>query len=221
MSGQEWRLALTPHGLPGRLIAFDGVDGSGKTTTTRLTRAFLRSRGAVVRGFKLPSRELKRTAWFVRYNADPLGAGRTGDVDPVAMCSMVLGDRLLTVRRTILPLLRAGHTVVADRYLFTPLGELLVHGLTPRERSVVEPLVSCFPRPDLAVFTDVTADQAMARVRSRPAEADDALPPEVYVRRVAAFRALAESNEGVLLDTSLGVRETFRLLTPRLTARLP
>jgi dTMP kinase len=215
-----WRLPLQPHGLPGKLIAFDGVDGSGKTTTTRLTRAYLRAQGQVVRGYKLPSRDLKRMPWFRRYSADPIGTGRTGEVDPLGMCCAVLGDRLLTLRRSILPQLRAGRTVVVDRYLFTPLGELLIHHADRRARAVVEPLVGCFPRPDLSVFTTVPAQEAMARVRSRPAEASDPLPADVYSRRIRAFRELAESNDGLLLDTSAGIRSTFEALIPPLLASL-
>lgn len=54
---EPWPAApLKPNGLlPGTLNAFDGVDGSGRTTTVRL--AFLESRGRAVRGFKLSSRE--------------------------------------------------------------------------------------------------------------------------------------------------------------------
>ncbi|MDH6623239.1 dTMP kinase [Streptomyces sp. LBL] len=212
----EWRLPVRPHGLPGTLIAFDGVDGSGKTTTTRTTRAFLRSRGHTVRGFKLPSRELKASRWFKEYSADPFGAVRTGEVDPLAMCCAVLGDRLMTVRARILPALRAGRVVVVDRYLFTPLGELLVHRVPAGTRAVVEPLIGCFPAPDLSVFTTVPAGVASARVRSRAAERDDPLALDVYEHRVAAFRRLALSNNGLLLDTALGQRRTFEELVPHL-----
>lgn len=214
----EWRLPCRPHGLPGRLIAFDGVDGSGKTTTTRMTRSYLRSRGLTVRGFKLPSRELKATGWFRAYSADPFGAVHTGDVDPLAMCATVLGDRLLTIRARILPALRAGHVVVVDRYLFTPLGELLMHRVSQRTRAVVDPLIGCFPAPDLSVFTTVPAGTAVARVRERPAERNDPLALDVYEQRVTAFRRLALNNGGLLLDTSQGRRHTFEELLPHLVS---
>lgn len=214
----EWRLPLRPHGLPGTLIAFDGVDGSGKTTTTRMTRAYLRARGRTVRGYKLPSRELKSSRWFKEYSADPFGSVRTGEVDPLAMCCAVLGDRLMTVRARILPALRAGRVVVVDRYLFTPLGELLMHQATAETRAVVEPLIACFPAPDLSVFTTVSAREASARVRSRAAERDDPLALDVYEHRVEAFRLLALSNGGLLLDTTRGQRRTFEDLIPLLVA---
>ncbi|WP_158575827.1 dTMP kinase [Streptomyces corynorhini] len=215
---QEWRLPLKPHGLPGTLIAFDGVDGSGKTTTLRLTRSYLRAHGRTVRGFKLPSRELKRMKWFREYSADPFGAVREGRVDPLAMCCSVLGDRLMTVRAGILPCLRAGRTVMVDRYLFTPLGELLMHRVPPETRAVVEPLLDCFPAPDLSVFTTVSAAEASGRVRGRVGERDDPLSLDVYEHRVDAFRRLALSNGGLLLDTSLGVRPAFETLLPHLRA---
>lgn len=216
MTMQAWRAQLAPHGLPGKLLAIDGVDGSGKTTTSRLIRAYLRSQGIVVKGFKLPSRELKSSSWFIRYSRDPLAAVQHGDVDLLGMCSAVLGDRLITVRRSILPQLLLGRAVVVDRFLYTPLGELLIHGGGSAGWPVVEPLVRCFPKPDLTVFTDVSADEAMKRVHSREYEAEDRLPGEVYVRRVSAFRKLAEANVPVLLDTSAGLRHSFELLLPHL-----
>ncbi|MFD5159687.1 dTMP kinase [Streptomyces hawaiiensis] len=214
----EWRLPIRPHGLPGTLIAFDGVDGSGKTTTTRMTRAYLRACGRTVRGYKLPSRELKASRWFKDYIADPFGSVRTGEVAPLAMCCAVLGDRLMTVRTRILPALRAGRVVVVDRYLFTPLGELLMHRVPTETRAVVEPLIACFPAPDLSVFTTVSAQEASARVRRRAAERDDRLGLDVYEQRVEAFRRLALSNSGLLLDTTRGKRRTFEDLIPHLVS---
>jgi dTMP kinase len=212
----EWTLPRKPHGLPGLLVAFDGVDGSGKTTTIRLTAAYLRSWGFRARIFKLPSRELKRSSWFVRYSRDPLTAARVGDVDPVGMCAAVLGDRLISIRRSIVPHLAAGHVALVDRYLLTPLCELLIHGVDAEARSAVEPLVDRFPWPDLFVVPNVAAAEAIGRVRRRPHEADDSLSADVYSRRIAAFRALAAANDLLLLDTSRDVRATFGQLSPRI-----
>ncbi|MCG0283801.1 hypothetical protein [Streptomyces sp. PSAA01] len=128
---------------------------------------------------------------------------RSGAVDPFAMCCSVLGDRLMTVRAQILPGLRAGRVVVVDRCLFTPLGGLLMHGAPEQARSVIEPLFSCFPAPDLAVFRTVPTREADRRVRRRPDERDDPLALDVYERRLTAFRELASANGGPLLDTAL------------------
>ncbi|MFD5477683.1 hypothetical protein [Streptomyces hawaiiensis] len=124
----------------------------------------------------------------------------------------------MTVRTRILPALRAGRVVVVDRYLFTPLGELLMHRVPTETRAVVEPLIACFPAPDLSVFTTVSAQEASARVRRRAAERDDPLGLDVYEQRVEAFRRLALSNSRLLLDTTRGERRTFQDLIPHVVS---
>ncbi|MEV0640149.1 hypothetical protein AB0I77_35485 [Streptomyces sp. NPDC050619] len=116
----------------------------------------------------------------------------------------------MTVRARILPALRAGRVVVVDRYLFTPLGEVLIQRVPAETRAVVEPLIACFPAPDLSVFTTVSAREASARVRRRAAERDDPLGLDVYEQRVDAFRRLASSNGGLLLDTTRGSAAPFK-----------
>lgn len=216
MSPGTWHLELRAHGLPGVLVAFDGVDGSGKTTMIRLSARYLRSLDWRVRVFKLPSRELKASSWFIRYSRDPLGTASRGDVDPIGMCAAVLGDRLITIRRSIMPLLLSGSAVLVDRYLLTPLGELVMLGVDAVGRDAIAPLVARFPQPDVLVVTEVAHEEAMLRVRRRPGEADDALPAEVYRRRVDAFRELAVANHGVVLDTSGGISLTFEAIRPQL-----
>ncbi len=218
MSQRHWCLDLSPHRLPGKIISFSGVDGSGKTTTLRLARAFLRARGVPTKVFKLPSRGLKQQEWFRVYSADPLGSVRRGHIDLTAMCAMVLGDRIMTVRGVLLPLLCRGYTVLVDRYLFTPVAELVVHEAPPRVLDDLMPLIRCLPRPDLAVFAHVSPDQARGRVRGRAGEQDDPLTYEVYRRRVDAFRQVAEANQGLVLDTGDGVAKTMRTLAPWLRA---
>ena len=209
------RVKLSPHDLEGVLITFSGIDGSGKTTTIRSVRAYLRSRGIACLVVKMPSRSCRELDYFRVYAANHTVAFQ-GRIDLTSLCLVCLGDRLMTVRTRLMRYLEKGKWIICDRYIYTALAELLAVGGPRNDLEVLKRVATLFPAPDLAVVTDVPADEAIKRVHRRPSERDRPISRAVYERFGWAFRRVGQENGLALVSTECGATETLTNLRPRL-----
>jgi len=105
----------------GRLIAFEGPEGSGQTTQLRLLKTWLTSEGHDVVTSRWASSRLVKPLIKARKRLRVLSAEEYSLLHAVDF-----RHRLDTV---ILPALWAGKTVIADRYLFTALARDAARGL--------------------------------------------------------------------------------------------
>ena len=105
----------------GFLIAFEGPDGSGKTTQRKLFKDWL-----VAEGFN---------AVTTKWNSSPLikpvikARKQVRSLDPQEFSLLHAADFRHRMETEVLPALTAGKTVVADRFLFTALARDVARGL--------------------------------------------------------------------------------------------
>ena len=214
-AGVDLELELRPHGLPGRLIVFCGVDGSGKTTIRELAHGHLSSRGVFASRVDALSSGCRSLPYFLSYTQDPLRAA-TGEVDLAALCFVCLGDRLVTIRREFLRRLAAGEWLLCDRYVFTPLAELLAFEYPPADIEAVLGLVDLFPAPDLVFLADVDGATALRRVSERADEQDKTLHLAFYARVAEAFRFVCDANGVHRVPTAGALEQTLGAMAPHL-----
>lgn len=105
----------------GLLIAFEGPDGSGKTTQRKLLKIWLESRNQTVVSARWASSPLVKPLIHVRKTIRALS--------PVEYSLLHAIDFRHRVETEILPALWDGTTVLADRYLFTALARDAARGL--------------------------------------------------------------------------------------------
>jgi dTMP kinase len=105
----------------GLLIAFEGPDGSGKTTQRKLLRTWLQSRGQPVVSTRWASSPLVKPLIRVRKKIRSLS--------PLEYSLLHAIDFRHRVETEILPALWAGKIVLADRYLFAALARDAARGL--------------------------------------------------------------------------------------------
>src|SRR3977135_1318810 len=107
-----------PRGL---LVAFEGPDGSGKTTQRKLFKTWLKSEGYDVVTTKWNSADLIQP---------PIKSRKTLQVlNPEEFALLHAADFRHRVESGILPALWAGKVVIADRFLFTGLARDVARGL--------------------------------------------------------------------------------------------
>jgi dTMP kinase len=138
---------------PGRLVAVEGVDGSGKSTQVRLLLQWLQAGG--------------HPAFLTAWNSSPLvhpslrRAKRAEALVPEVFCLMHAADLADRLDREVLPRLEAGFTVLADRWVCTALARDGARGLPARW---VRQVYAFAPRPTLTLYFRVPVEEASARI---------------------------------------------------------
>jgi len=170
----------------GRLIAVEGLDGSGKSTQIRLLKRWLELQGAKV--------------FFSEWNSSVLVKSATSKgkskelLTPTTFSLIHATDFADRYERQLLPLLRAGYLVLCDRYIFTAYARDVVRGCPPEW---VRGTYSFAALPDLTFFFKADLDVSLQRIL-------DGRPQLKY------FEA------GMDLHLSTDPRESFRIFQGRL-----
>lgn len=142
-----------PHPYPGRLITVEGIDGSGKSTQLLLLERWLASRGFRVHFTEWNSSRLVRRS---------MKRGKKKDLlTPTTFSLLHAVDFADRLTYEIIPPLKAGMIVLADRYVYTAFGRDVARGVDARW---VRAVYSFAPRPDLALYFRVPIDVSLERL---------------------------------------------------------
>ena len=133
---------------PGRLFIVEGIDGSGKSTQLTLLSEWLRSEGYPVVFSEWNSSPIVRTTTRRGKQAKML--------TPLTFSLIHATDFSDRVEREIVPSLKAGGIVLADRYVYTAFARDVVRGVDPNwvrslYRFAVVPTMSFYFRTPLEV----------------------------------------------------------------------
>jgi dTMP kinase len=146
----------TAHTYPGKLFVVEGIDGSGKTTQLGLLAKWLSAAGHPVFMTEWNSSALVKAA---------TKAGKKKNALTPMTFSLLhatdFADRLLY---NIIPPLKAGMIVLADRYSYTAFARDAARGV---DRRWVRELYSFAAKPDLAVYFRVPIDVSVDRLLAR------------------------------------------------------
>ncbi len=142
-----------PDRRRGLLIAFEGPDGSGKTTQRKLFKKWLESEGHEVVTTKWNSSDLIKPIIKPRKNARALS--------PEEFSLLHAADFRHRVEHSILPALWDGKLVIADRFLFTGLARDVARGL---DLDWVLKLYQPLLWPDLVFYFSISPDTSGRRV---------------------------------------------------------
>lgn len=147
--------------LGGLLIVVEGPDSSGRST-----QIWLLSRWLEQQGFAVEQMGLKRS----KLVAVELEQAKQGNImSPRTMALFYATDFYDQLENRILPALRAGSVVLADRYIFTLMARDMVRG-APYEW--LEPLYSMAVVPDAVYLLDTSPVNILDRTLSSRGQLD-------------------------------------------------
>ena len=143
------------HHFPGKLFIVEGTDGSGKSTQLALLHQWLRAEGYPV--------------FFSEWNSSPLVKDTTRRAKkrrlftPATFSLLHATDFAERTERDIVPPLKAGAVVLADRYIYTAFARDVARGC---DRGWVREIYKFAVRPTVAFFFRAPLDVAIDRIVS-------------------------------------------------------
>ena len=194
------------HGLPGLFITFEGGDGSGKSTQSKLLIDWLESEGRTV----MTTREPGGTDLGEEFREIVLH--RRGEMAPRAEALLYAADRAHHIATKVRPALERGEVVVQDRYLdssvaYQGAGRIL----DPAEVRSLSLWATEGLLPDITVLLDLDATAGQARLAESRTRYDrlESAGDDFHARVRHAFLdlAAAEPERFLVVDAAASVEE--------------
>jgi len=180
------RLHDQPHPYAGKLIVVEGIDGSGKSTQLQLLQKWLLSS--------------KYRVFFTEWNSSELvnetikRGKKKNLLTPSTFSILHATDFADRLAHLIIPPLKAGMIVCADRYIFTAFARDVVRGVHP---DWVRQMYGFAVKPDIAIYFKV--------------------PIEVSLKRILNGRVELKFHEaGMDLGFSDDIRESYKIFQSKI-----
>lgn len=141
------------HNLPGTLICVEGIDGSGKSTQLAILREWLTS--------------TYNDVIFTEWNSSKLISQTTklakkkSQLTPRTFSLLHAVDFADRLEHIILPALKAGFIVLADRYVYTAFARDVARGVNA---DWVRNMYGFAIKPDLAMYFKVPVETSLNRI---------------------------------------------------------
>jgi len=203
------------YAIKGKLIIVEGIDGSGKSTQIHLLDKWLRFNN--------------KPAFLSEWNSSEIVKNITSrgkkkeQLTPTTFSLLHATDFADRYERNIFPLLRAGYTVLADRYIYTAYARDIVRGCNPLW---IKKLYSFALKPDITFYFRVPVDIAAGRILSgRPklkyyeAGMDLNLSNDIYEsyrifqsRIIEQYEKMTTSENFTVIDGTLNIEKQQELV---------
>jgi dTMP kinase len=202
----------------GLFITFEGGEGCGKSTQSRLLLKKLEQRNIPVvlthePGGTALGNELRKA----------LKRKRGSFISPQAELFLVAASRAQLVTEVIRPALEEGKVVICDRFTYSTLVyQGYGRGLDFTAIQMVNNVATGNLKPDLTILLDISPDQGLARKRSlRDRFELEDLSFHRRVREGYLKMVAAESERWLVIDASLPKAKIAEIIWDRVSRLLP
>ena len=165
------------HMKKGKLIVFEGIDGSGKSTQYKNLCARMEREGITYNHIVFPRYDKDSSALIRMYLGGEFGA-HPSDVNAYAASTFYAVDRFASYRTDWGDIYENGGLILSDRYTSSNA----VHQGSKLEESELPAFFSWLadleyvkmglPKPDLVIYLDVDIETSLARMQRRREETD-------------------------------------------------
>jgi dTMP kinase len=144
---------LPKEGCTGKLIVLEGTDGVGRSTQTRMLKEWLE-----VQGYAVLDTGWTRSKLVGQAITD---AKQGHSLHRLTYCLMYATDLADRMEYQILPALKSGFVVLADRYIFTAIARGIARGA---DKKWLHDLFGFAVAPDLVLYLQVGVNDLVPRV---------------------------------------------------------
>jgi len=186
----------------GFLIAFEGIDGSGTSTHSRLLYGFL-----VQQGFSVVLTREPTTCVVGRLIKDAL-QDKFQIKQPEVFALLFAADRIQHVKEVIEPALNQGQIVITTRYIESSLAYQSAQGLT---REWIKAINKGIVWPNITFILDISPKDAMARLKKR--EKLESFENREFLSKVRDnFLERAKEKEYSVIDTAQSIKTSQEII---------
>lgn len=143
------------HDYPGKLVVIEGTDGVGRSTQAELLKHWLE-----VEGYGVVVSEWKSSLLISNAIDKAKSKNALNTITFSLLYATDLADRL---NREIVPALKAGFIVIADRYFHTAFARDVVRGA---DAQWVRKIYGFAPKPDMVFYLKMPIDDLLKRIIS-------------------------------------------------------
>ena len=204
--------------MKGLFITFEGIEGCGKSTQSKLLTEYLKKRGLEVLSTREPggpkiSEEIRE---ILLSNANDEMNARTEVL-------LYMASRSQHTAEWIIPALESGKVVISDRYYDSTLA---YQGAARKiERNIIDTLTSFATfglKPDLTFLVDLPAEVGLARIEEKNADRLERESLDFHKEVRAGFLEIAEKEKDryVILDGAMSVNEIHREIINKIDEKI-
>ena len=189
----------------GLFITFEGADGCGKTTQSKLVQEYLEQSGYEVVWTREPG--AKGLGQKIR----ELLQHYDGDVAPMCEAFLFLADRAQHIEHLIKPAVESGKIVICDRHTDSTIAyQGYGRGEDIKQLKYLNELATGSIKPDLTFVFDVTTDVAQQRVGDEKDRMESAgIEFHKKVRQGYLEIAKLEPERVKVIDANNGIEKVF------------
>jgi dTMP kinase len=146
--------------MNGKIIVFEGIDGSGKGTQSKKLYQYLKDKNVKVILLEFPFYE---KTFFGKEVGNYLNGkfGKLDEVDPKLSAMLYAGDRF-EKKDLIVKKLQQGYTIICDRYVSSNIAYQIAKYKNKKEQKTLQKWIShleykiyFLPKPDVIIFMDM------------------------------------------------------------------
>jgi len=192
----------------GILVAYEGIDGSGKTTQSKLAAGRLREIGYPVHWTREPTdgpygKEIRRL----------VNEGKADNGEEVFR--LFHEDRKEHSSQEIFPNLVNHRIVITDRYYFSSYAYQGAMGVDADR--ILDLSEKAFPKPDLVVWIDVPVDTALERIRASRPHGFDSFEKKEFLEKVRSnYARFKQRDDWYWIEPALTLEQGVRTAVARI-----
>jgi dTMP kinase len=190
--------------IPHKLIVFEGIDGSGKTTVSKMLFDYMKEKNLPVTWLREPSdsnwgkkiREISRFKTSIPLEEE---------------LHYFIEDRKLNVSHNIKPALSQNKTVILDRYYYSTACYQGARGMNMNE--IIQMNRKFAPEPDITFIIDVDVNIGMNRIKKSRNSRVKLFEKKKFLKKVRK-NYLALTGENIhIIDGSQDLKTILKRIT--------